>query len=136
MGFGRSLSMEQDAVMADHILLTEHTKEKGILFFVIKGGDPFGDVRKRGMFQGFHGVSGNDLVRKDYTDNGRKGQQKNAVAPETVKDEPSPGEDKNTLSDFLLYSLYDLGDQFLNIDAELNDIQRQAFLETILALTP
>gem|GEM_PF-4506411 len=37
---------------------------------------------------------------------------------------------------FSLYSPDDLGDQFLHVDLELNDIRRQMFLKTICALVP
>jgi len=46
VGFGRLLAVENNAVMADDILLPEHAEEKGVLSFIIEGGDSFGDVRE------------------------------------------------------------------------------------------
>jgi hypothetical protein len=72
---------------------------------------------------------------KDYTGNGRKGQQKNRVFTRSGANARAGGGKKIT-STFPLYSLDDLGDQVLNVDLELNDIRRQAFLETIVTFIP
>jgi hypothetical protein len=75
-------------------------------------------------------------VEGNYTGNRKKGQQKNPCTGGRASDPAARGKAKDRQSDILSYSPDDLGDQLLEIELQLYNVGRQAFLETVLALLP
>jgi len=118
MDFRRLLTMKKNAAMTDQILLPEHAEEKSVFFFIIESTDPF-CLFWEGAIKCFHcDLRPCMCSEKVLTVSGKRDNR---------------GKDTAMLSNFLLYSLNDLGDQVLKIELKLDDVGRKGVLKLKIA---